>query len=60
MINRAFITASKQANGLNKVNGIPHGFKWKPIWTVNVECDTEEQAQLIKAEFDKRIKEELK
>jgi len=60
MINRVFILSSEQEDGYNRVNGRPHGIKWKRIWTVNVECGTEEQAQLIKAEFDKRIKEEVK
>ena len=60
MINRVFILSSEQEDGYNRVNGRPHGIKWKRIWTVNVECGTEEQAKLIKAEFDRRIKEEVK
>ena len=55
MKNRVFIVACKQAAGLNKVNGRPHGFKWNPIWTVNIECDSEEDAKLIKTDFDKLI-----
>jgi len=58
MINRVFILSSEQEDGYNRVNGRPHGIKWKRIWTVNVECGTEEQAKLIKEDFYRKIEKE--
>jgi uncharacterized protein (DUF1330 family) len=36
---------SERQDGYNMLHGRPHGFKWRPIYSVTVEFESAEKAQ---------------
>ena len=42
---RAHQMRSERQDGYNMLHGRPHGFKWRPIYSVTVEFESAEKAQ---------------
>jgi len=46
-MNTVRITSYETTDGCRKVNGRPHGFKWKTVWEVTATFDTEHEANTL-------------